>query len=448
VSKFEVTPAVQYKIPKDSGGFREIVVFSIPDAAIANLFNAKLRDRNRNLQSPFCYSYRKDRNLFDAVLDLSSTLGHGKTYIIQYDFAKYFDSIRHEYLSYLLEQRIFSLSDTEKYIINCFLRHRFASRANYGEKNFSKRARGVPQGCSLSLFLSNIAAHELDRKLEAANGRFVRFADDIVSVTRQFDDALAVKRHFEGHCVYSGIQINKEKSPGINLFGSSAGPKISADEDAREFFVDQSDLGRIVTINSFDYLGHKFSRDQVQMSTRAIKRIKIRIGRIIYIHLLRHPKKQQFNRDRIGDAFYDWDFVTRINEIRNYIYGGLREDDIEKFIQRNDRISRFRGLMSFYPLVTSVEQLAELDGWLVSVLRRATKERSRILREFLNVEVAPLNEQQILDGTWYKYQKKLEMETRAPSFVRGWRAARKAYRQYGLSDFEAPSYYSALHSLY
>lgn len=81
---YKPAPALLYQIPKDSGGTRDIMVFSIPDAAIANIFNARMRDRNKNVMSPFCYSYRKDRTLFDAVLQLNSYLDAEKCYIVQF----------------------------------------------------------------------------------------------------------------------------------------------------------------------------------------------------------------------------------------------------------------------------------------------------------------------------------------------------------------------------
>jgi RNA-directed DNA polymerase len=88
-----------------------------------------------------------------------------------------------------------------------------------------------------------------------------------------------------------------------------------------------------------------------------------------------------FDPSRIGGQHFDWDLVTCINELRSYVYGGLRESQLTAFIDNNIRISRFKGLMSFYPLVTHVEQLAMLDGWLIGALRRATRERRRIQEE-------------------------------------------------------------------
>lgn len=84
----------------------------------------------------------------------------------------------------------------------------------------------------MSLFLSNIAAHELDRELERSNGMFVRFADDIVCVSFDHRDALAVVDAFRSHGYFSGILINYQKSPGIKLL------EPVSNADVRDFFVD------------------------------------------------------------------------------------------------------------------------------------------------------------------------------------------------------------------
>ena len=219
---YEVTPAILYKIPKDSGGFREIMMFTIPDAAVANLFNRRLRDRNRNILSSFCYSYRQDRGLFDAVLQLSSFLKNAKIFVTQFDFSRYFDSIKHDYFRYLFDKSIFVISPTERFLLETFLVHKFAIPPAYKTKNFEARSVGTPQGCSLSLFLANIAAQELDKQLENSNGMFVRFADDIVCVAHSHDDALSAVTRFRAHCTYSGISINYKKSPG----NQTAKPRI------------------------------------------------------------------------------------------------------------------------------------------------------------------------------------------------------------------------------
>ena len=81
----------------------------------------------------------------------------------------------------------------------------------------------------------------------------------------------------------------------------------------------------------------------------------------------------------------------------------------------------------------------------MSVLRRALRERGRLLERKFGIKPTQLTEKQIVSGDWYKFaQSGITLETRAPSFVLAWRAARKAFRQYGLADFDSPEYYSTL----
>jgi RNA-directed DNA polymerase len=443
---YDVEPAVLAKIPKGTNDFRNVMVFPVPDTAIANLFNRRLRDRNRNLQSPFNYSYRKDRTIFDAVLQTSAMLKGEKTYVVQYDFSKYFDSIKHEYINFLLDKEDFSISPTEKWLVNKFICHRFSVQKEYKKRyvanTFERSTLGVPQGCSLSLFLSNIAAHELDKALEKADGSFVRFADDTVCVASSYKSASAIESAFRDHCYFTGISINLKKSPGIAFL------KSEIPNGDREYFFDDGDLGKTQIISDFDFIGHKFTRKNIQMSERAVSRIKKRIAKIVYIHLLHNPKRDLFNKNRVGAGFYDWDLVTCMNELRNYMYGGLKESQIKSFVEANVRISRFKGLMSFYPLVTCVDQFAMLDGWLLSILRRAVKERTKLLFAKFGTSLNPLSERELLTGEWYAFGGGIVLETNAPSFVSAWRAARKAFKQYGLADFEAPGYYSALFDSY
>ncbi|MGO8975720.1 MAG: hypothetical protein ACLQNV_19615, partial [Steroidobacteraceae bacterium] len=160
------------------------------------------------------------------------------------------------------------------------------------------------------------------------------------------------------------------------------------------------------------------------------------------LHNLRARKL--FDPKRIGDEFHDWDLVTCLNEIKNYVYGGLREVLLTEFLNSNKRIRQFKGLMSFYPLVTRVEQFAMLDGWMVNVIRRALAERSHMIKTLADIDQSVLTQDQIISGDWYKYQHGIPLETKAPSFVLAWRVARKSYKQYGLENFENPRYYSTL----
>jgi hypothetical protein len=335
---------------------------------------------------------------------------------------------------------MFLCSSAERNAINSFLNHEYCHVTNYQNGVFDERECGVPQGSSLSLFLSNVAAHDLDLKLEQLNGNFARFADDVVAVVRTYSDALKVSNAFRQHCEEAGLTINYKKSPGILLFGGSP------DRERRRFVIDRDDGDFIKTINSIDFLGHNISSSGISLPSRSVARIKSRISSIIYKHLFLHRRgaNGSFNTSRVGNNFFDWDFVTCINEIRKYIYGGLREDEILEFLNENKKPSHIRGLMGFLPLITRSDQLAQLDGWLANVMRRAQIERVKMLSSQYNTSLKILSEEDIISGGWYTFGA-VPNDARLPSFFRAWRASRKYYRRYGLAGITPPKYYSLAH---
>jgi RNA-directed DNA polymerase len=439
-SDYDPVPAVQFDIPKKDGSTRAIMGFAIPDAAVANVFHRSITRRNLNLFSSHSFAYRPDQNVFDAILHLNRSMDHPKSYIIQYDFKKYFDTIDHGYLESLIEDReLFLLTRAERIAIRAFLSHKYSHVNDYPTRDFTIRANGVPQGCSLSLFLSNAAAHELDLALERQNGTFARFADDVVAVAHSYTDARNIALQFRAHCDRAGISINYDKSPGIKLLDKGK------EGDFRSFFLDKDDGGRVEFIKGFDYLGHNLSPAGVTLSSGAVKKIKKRISEIIYKHLFlyRRSPPNLIDPARVGAGFYDWDLVTCINEIRRYLYGGLREAQISEFIEGEGKLPFVRGLLAFYPLITNPALLIELDGWLLNVMHRAVRERVKVLQG-LGIVQNSVGKDLILTGNWYNYQPVLN-DTRLPSFVRGWRAARRYYLKYGLKTIEPPSYYSLLY---
>jgi hypothetical protein len=236
----------------------------------------------------------------------------------------------------------------------------------------------------------------------------------------------------------AGLKINYEKSPGILLFGG--GPE----RETRDFTIDIDDGAALKTINHIDYLGHMVDARGIGLPQKTIRRIKRRIAEIVYKHLFLHRRGAggALNPNRVGPEFVDWDLVTCLNEIRNYMYGGLSEGHISKFLEDHTRLPHVRGLMAFLPLVSAIHQLQELDGWLCSIIMRAQRERVKVAAAF-GLAIPRLSKQQIISGDWYTFPA-LSLTTSLPSFVRSWRASRKFYRRYGLSRITPPPYYSLM----
>lgn len=72
--QFVPVPALEFSIPKPDGSVRQIMAFSIPDSALANLIHRTATKRNLNLFSRLSYAYRPDQNIFDAIINLTRSL--------------------------------------------------------------------------------------------------------------------------------------------------------------------------------------------------------------------------------------------------------------------------------------------------------------------------------------------------------------------------------------
>jgi RNA-directed DNA polymerase len=330
---YKPMPALRFDLPKPGGGKRRIMQFTFPDAAVAAVLNRRLTKRNLKKQSGNSFAYRPDRNVFDALLKLKSAIRPQRNYVLQLDFEKYFDTIPHAYIKELLNKPDFILlSGTEKAAIFAFLSHRSADRLTYTSGPFERREIGTPQGSSISLTLANLASHPLDCELEAINGQFARYADDTVVVSYSYEDATKAYDVFIRHCRKSGLEINKQKSPGICILSKM-------EEEFR-------------SITDFRFLGYGICTDGLTMHSTVERRVREKLSRLINLYLIHYidvVPPLAIHR-RVGPG-YDWDLLGLISEIRNILYGGLSENQLFKFIRHGVKLRQMRGYMGFYALL-------------------------------------------------------------------------------------------------
>lgn len=431
--KYDPEPALLFRIPKPDGTKREITAFGIPDAALANVLLRRTLNRNKKRFSPHSYAYHPDKNVFDAILALRDFDKEGKLFAVQIDFEKYFDNIPANYLKRKIsDPTTVSLTPHERHILECFLHHRLAESEDHIAGRYKRKIKGTPQGSSSSLFLANLANHDLDRKLSAESGKFVRFADDVVAICGGYENAQRLEICFEKHCDDSGLVINRKKSPGIAII---------------------SDFQHeIRTLNNFTYLGYGFSDNGLTLPKKTQFRLKQKISRLINVYLI-NSLKLGFNdarSSRVGG--YDWDLLGLIYELRRGFYGGLTEESIQNFLSSGKQLSKMRGLMGFYCLIDDPTALRTLDGWTVNIVRRAMVKRNQILIAKYSKNCPTPSNKELILGEWlpensWKNGDNLgqndDLELQFPSLVRGWRAARKHFFTFGLEGVQAPGYNSS-----
>jgi RNA-directed DNA polymerase len=358
--KYQPKPALIRIVRKHDGSPRKLNVFQIPDAAVSHLVYKSLLHKNLSRLSGHAFAYREDRTPHDAVNEIFSEWRNvDRIYVAEYDFSKFFDAITHDYLRRVIEEHRFIVSIEERAIIEAFLSSEACERNSYPQ-GATKRTRGIPQGTSISLFLANVVCWELDRGLERLGVGFCRYADDTVVWSEDYEKVVRAYYLIDDYSRKIGVPINLLKSQGINLIGRKHG------------------RAEIASKSSIDYLGYRISLSDLSIAKRNVAKLKAKISFIVYQNLIQPLVVSKiFNRARLT-ASLDLDYVTALKQIRFYLYGGLTEDKLRSYIAGRIPDLHFRGLMSYYPIVTDVDQLSRLDGWLVHVLRQSLRLRQKL----------------------------------------------------------------------
>lgn len=338
-------------IPKPSGGSRPVTVYQIPDAAVSKIYYDRLLAKNKHRFSSFSYAYRNDRNVHFAIQDIWLDISRdARSFIAEFDFSDFFGSISHDYLKAQYDKNGFFISDEERYVISSFLHD---------------RKIGIPQGTSISLFLANLVCWKLDFRLEREGLKFARYADDTVIWSPDYQkicDAFAIINEFSSS---AGISINAKKSDGISLLTKANLPT--------EFQSSKTNI---------DFLGYSISVDSVSIKNASLMKIKKQISYLLYRNLIQPLRGSKLTGLIIPANDKDVALLTAIMQIRRYMYGGLSGQQLRNYINGRTMRIYFKGIMSFYPLVNDEEQLKALDGWLVSVIYRALKLRSKLLKKW------------------------------------------------------------------
>jgi RNA-directed DNA polymerase len=426
--RYRPRPSVMYQVKKPDGTPRDVSVFQVADSAVSTLTFRRLRDKNARHLSAHAYAYRQDLTLHDAVLHISSDFKHkSRIFVAEFDFRKFFDSISHEHIRRVLRDERFFITDREYRVIDGFLTAPSMRPSEYDPKSEVWRQRGIPQGTSISLFLANVAAYPLDRKLESLGAGFARYADDTLIWGDSYDVVCRAVNALEETAAEMGVDLNFNKSEGISILSP---------ENLNAEFKHKTSVA---------FIGYKIGSTLISFGPKTLRKAQSRMSYLIYSNLLQEPKRGRLAQSRLGDV--DWDYVIMLQQIRRYLYGELTESRLRKYMARQTPLLRYHGLMSFYPVVNDEILLKQLDGWLLNSVFRALKLRAKLLTGlgFGNLPIPHGLPSSRIVTLKHVTREGKRIDLRFPSIARIARLIRRASKTYGTSAIAAPGaseYYS------
>ena len=164
-------PVRRVDIPKPDGGMRMLGIPTVQDRVIQQAIAQVLTAHFDRTFSEYSYGFREGRSAHQAIEQTRCYIAEGRSWVVEMDLAKFFDTVNHDRLMAVLERNC-----RDKMLLRLIRRYLRTGIMDGGL--VTVREEGTPQGSPLSPILSLIVLDELDKYLERRGLKFCRYADD------------------------------------------------------------------------------------------------------------------------------------------------------------------------------------------------------------------------------------------------------------------------------
>ncbi len=180
----------------------------VPTVADRILQTATARHLSRSFEEEFLecsYGYRPGRSVDRAIARLRKCHEMGYRFAVDADIESYFDRVSHELLLQQLRSR-----DIEPEILE--LLTGWVEAEVWDGQRLTRLTAGVPQGSPISPLLANFFLEEFDLELEKSGRKLIRYADDLVVLSKTRDEAEQAMLVTESALAALHLKLNREKT--------------------------------------------------------------------------------------------------------------------------------------------------------------------------------------------------------------------------------------------
>jgi RNA-directed DNA polymerase len=152
------------------------------------------------------YGFRPKRSTKDALRRVQQHLDAGRTFVVDIDIQKYFDTIDH---GLLMEEVKKEVSDGR---VLRMIEKSLSRGVMETTKSYAALEEGTPQGSVISPLLANIFLHPVDEEMTRAGYEVVRYADDCVVMCATQEEAERAMRRMGELIEQRRLTLHPEKT--------------------------------------------------------------------------------------------------------------------------------------------------------------------------------------------------------------------------------------------